>query len=277
MHETMIGNETMWSSNLLLDNNLLDVDDDPKNSNSSNDAPINETIDTPIRDDTCDVIDVIDGVDRIDRISTALRKNGAPHENVALYGNRASDQIWVTLQRKPLKMQFFIRGKPCLQIRRSIKIELLYKAWFTPRGKDLWRSIRMELHFKRQLLPLRQPMHKKWHPLIHFGKNFSHQKKSSFPEKRPVPKIHKPSLRWNKMNQNGKKVLLRTNGRYENVETLNFSEKGEVICKQCNKLKRTVANVDSKSPQLSRIVHYGEVKVLYQAKSMRHYASSLKE
>ncbi|KAL3513850.1 hypothetical protein ACH5RR_026567 [Cinchona calisaya] len=66
-------------------------------------------------------------------------------------------------------------------------------------------------------------------PLIHFGKNFSHQKKTSLPEKRGVPKIHEPSLRWNKVNQNGEKVMPRTNRRHENLETLNF--KGEVICK----------------------------------------------
>ncbi|KAL3522812.1 hypothetical protein ACH5RR_015646 [Cinchona calisaya] len=73
---------------------------------------------------------------------------------------------------------------------------------------------------------------KQGNPLIHFGKNFSHQKKTSFLEKRRVLKMHEPSLRWNKMNQNGKKVVPRTNGKHENLETLNFSRKGEVICKQ---------------------------------------------
>ncbi|KAL3522645.1 hypothetical protein ACH5RR_015479 [Cinchona calisaya] len=112
---------------------------------------------------------------------------------------------------------------------------------------------------------------KQGNPLIHFGKNFSPQRKTSFPEKRRVLKIHEPSLRWNKMNQNGQKVVARTNGRHENLETLNFSRKGEVICKQCNKPKRIVANVDSKSPQLSRIVHSGEVKVLYQVRTIQSF------
>ncbi|KAL3538439.1 hypothetical protein ACH5RR_001805 [Cinchona calisaya] len=83
--------------------------------------------------------------------------------------------------------------------------------------------------------------------------------------------MHEPSLRWNKMNQNGKKIMPRTNGRHQNLETLNFSRKSEGICKQCNKPKRTIANVDSKSPKLSRIVHFREVKVLYQVKPIQPF------
>ncbi|KAL3527393.1 hypothetical protein ACH5RR_012049 [Cinchona calisaya] len=54
MRENMLGNEPLLSSNPTLDNNLMDVDDDPINSNLSDDGPINETIDTPISDDTCE-------------------------------------------------------------------------------------------------------------------------------------------------------------------------------------------------------------------------------
>ncbi|KAL3502429.1 hypothetical protein ACH5RR_036878 [Cinchona calisaya] len=81
-------------------------------------------------------------------ISTMLHKNGAPHENVALYGNRSSQPNLVHPTMGPLKMSFFIQGKPRLQI------ELLYKAWVTLRGKDLWHSTKIEIHFKRQLPPL---------------------------------------------------------------------------------------------------------------------------